>query len=74
MSTGAIVTWSAQRYVLALASMAAETELDFHRPFDDVGEPCGGVECDGYDMVCAACFRAHLGSATRARGSVRELR
>jgi hypothetical protein len=36
----------------------AAHELEFYRPYDDIGQPCGGYACDGHNAVCDDCGQA----------------
>lgn len=40
---------------LAADLAGTDTEAEFCRPHDDIGQPCGGFECDGLQHVCPAC-------------------
>lgn len=50
----------AARHALHPWSLAADlagtdTEAEYCRPHDDIGQPCGGFECDGLHRVCPDC-------------------
>lgn len=32
---------------------------DAPRSFDDVGQPCAGYECDGFNNCCVDCTQSH---------------